>query len=174
MKCSITISRSDLLEHNACEDGLALFDSFAQGQEEITIPWGTLEYLWLEAETKFASWLYFAKLAPLPNFSKLDLSGANLSSVDLSFANLSSANLSFANLSSVDLYSADLSSANLSFANLYSANFSSANLSSADLYSANLSFANLYSADLSGAYRGKNSVPIPGWEVDENGYLKRK
>ena len=93
------------------------------------------------------------------NLSSADLRYANLRSADLSYANLSSADLSYANLSSANLSSADLRYANLSYANLSSAdlrranlsraNLSSANLSSADLRSADLSRANLSSADLS-------------------------
>ena len=67
----------------------------------------------------------------------------NWSKINLSYADLRSANLSSANLSYADLSSANLGSANLRYANLSSANLSSANLSSADLSSANLSYADL-------------------------------
>ena len=83
------------------------------------------------------------------NWSKINLSSANLRYADLSSANLSSADLSSANLSYADLSSANLGSANLRYANLRSANLSSANLRSANLSSANLSSADLSSANLS-------------------------
>ena len=88
------------------------------------------------------------------NLSYADLSSANLGSANLSYADLSSANLSYADLSSANLSYADLSSANLGSANLRYANLSSANLSSANLRSANLSSANLGYADLSSANLG--------------------
>ena len=83
------------------------------------------------------------------NLSYADLRSANLSSANLSYADLRSANLSSANLSYADLSSANLGSANLRYANLSYANLSSANLSSANLSSANLGSANLRYANLS-------------------------
>ena len=89
-------------------------------------------------------------------FSKADLSAANLSRAnlnwaDLSAANLSEANFSAANLSKADLSRADLSAANLSAADLSEANLSRANLSAADLSEARLSGADLSKANLSKA-----------------------
>ena len=85
------------------------------------------------------------------NWSKINLSYADLRSANLRSANLSSANLSYANLRSADLRYANLRSANLSSANLRSANLGSADLRSANLRSANLSSANLSYADLRSA-----------------------
>ena len=67
------------------------------------------------------------------NWSKINLSSADLRYANLSSADLSSADLRYANLSSADLRYANLRSADLSFANLSSANLSFANLSFADL-----------------------------------------
>ena len=80
---------------------------------------------------------------------KINWSKINLSSADLSYANLRSADLSYANLRSANLRSADLSYANLRSADLSYANLRSANLRSADLRYANLRSADLSSADLS-------------------------
>ncbi len=85
------------------------------------------------------------------DLSSADLRWADLSSADLRWADLSSANLRWADLSSADLRSADLNSADLSSADLRSADLSSANLRWADLNSADLRSADLNSADLRSA-----------------------
>ena len=77
------------------------------------------------------------------DFSKAELSNADLQSInlkgsDLSYADLSEANLSGANLRGTDLSFADLSQANLKDADLRGALLISANLRQADLKGANL------------------------------------
>ncbi|MEH2010988.1 pentapeptide repeat-containing protein [Nostoc sp.] len=77
------------------------------------------------------------------DFSKAELSDADLQSInlkgsDLSYADLSEANLSGANLRGTDLSFADLSQANLKDTDLRGTLLMSANLCQADLKGANL------------------------------------
>ena len=76
----------------------------------------------------------------------VEFSRANLSNAELGETSLSEANLSEAKLGGANLYGADLSEANL-----FKAEFTGANLSSANLTGAYLFKANLHEADLSGA-----------------------
>ncbi|MDD1415813.1 pentapeptide repeat-containing protein [Dolichospermum sp. ST_con] len=91
--------------------------------------------------------------SPRTDFSKANLSNANLSS-----AYLRAANLSNANLSSACLHEANLSDANLRGACLHEANLSNANLHGADLRDANLRDAHLIGADLSYANLSCNNL----------------
>jgi hypothetical protein len=91
-----------------------------------------------------------------PDFSRADLTGADLKGADLSEADLHGADLSEACLFSADLREADLSEANLAgaellWAHLYGANLSRTKLHGADLRQANLHGANLSRANLTGA-----------------------
>ncbi|MGD1875403.1 MAG: pentapeptide repeat-containing protein [Mastigocoleus sp.] len=87
------------------------------------------------------------------DFSKIDLSEANLSGVKLTRVNLSHANLSVVNLSG-----ANLSSANLHGAKLNVARLRGSTLTGADLSYASLNVANLIRADLSHTQMRKTSL----------------
>ena len=147
----LTITKQQLKEAGACDEGLRTFAELFGDQAECD--W-TLEKQ-LEVLHgplgRYVGWAYRAGLLPLWSLSGANLSGANLSGADLSRANLSRANLSGADLSRADLFEADLSRANLSGANLSGADLSRANLSRANLSRADLSGADLFEADLSGA-----------------------
>ncbi len=92
------------------------------------------------------------------DFSRCDLSNANLSGVDLSNADLRQTNFSGATLPNSNLAGADCTEANFSDAGLAASNFTRtnltrANLSGATLYFANLETAILKDANLVGAHR---------------------
>jgi hypothetical protein len=110
------VNRKRLERKGACEDGLALFDTIKDMQDEIRAANGkplrkavqtqlTLTHqLWMaKAYPQFMSWLIDMRLMPCVNGRQADLRGA-----DLSGANLSGANLRGANLSGADLRGADL------------------------------------------------------------------
>jgi uncharacterized protein YjbI with pentapeptide repeats len=87
-------------------------------------------------------------------FLGADLRGANLREADLREADLREADLSEADLSEADLRGADLSEANLRGAKLSGAKLSGADLSEANLRGAKLSGVDLSEAKLSGAELG--------------------
>jgi hypothetical protein len=100
---SVAVRRDELVRHQACADGLALFDrilaqcgprSRKLGRIYVR-EWTPLHWAWLLVNhCAFAGWL-----AEKGIVSRANLSGANLSGANLSGANLSGANLSWANLS---------------------------------------------------------------------------
>ena len=146
MRGTVTIARADLIAHDACGDGFALYDAIAAEMstpDEITIPWGPLAWLWCP----FSQWLYSCGLVPMPSFD-----GADLSSADMSSANMSGANMRGANLRGADLRGA---------------NMRGANLRGADLRDANLRGADMRDAYLTGAYLGQ-------WERGPDGYARRR
>jgi uncharacterized protein YjbI with pentapeptide repeats len=156
----IRIRRVDLIEKDACPEGLKLFDAIAQMQgnpKRVRMRWSQLAQAWLmSAYPSFASWLVNQGMIPRANLSRANLFGANLSYANLSYANLSYANLSYANLSY----------ANLSYANLSGANLSGADLSYANLSRAYLSGAYLSGANLGGCYWPKTRPAPDGWTHD--------
>ncbi len=88
------------------------------------------------------------------DFTKLNLTGADLAGADLLNAKLTGAKLLNANLTGATLYDAKLTGAfladsNLRDANLISADLAGASLNLASLVDANLAFANLTGANLS-------------------------
>jgi TIR domain/Pentapeptide repeats (8 copies) len=87
----------------------------------------------------------------VPDFSRADLTEANIIGAYLEFADFTQTDLSRANLSRSLLGKADLSLANLTEADLTEANLMASDLSRANLSGANLSGANLSGANLSGA-----------------------
>jgi uncharacterized protein YjbI with pentapeptide repeats len=159
---TVTITLADLEAHNACAEGIALYEAccrrFKGGKRYVRFEWTPLHQIWLAtAYSSFCGWLRDFGLVPACNLRETNLSGANLRGADLRGANLSGANLSGANLLGVYLSEANLSGADLSGADLHGADLSGANLSVANLYGANLSGAdlrgaNLRGANLSGAY----------------------
>lgn len=102
----------------------------------------------LELTTDVEAWNEFRRRHPevpidfsFVDFTRADLSGANLSLVDLAGANLSGANLAGATLYQANLTGANLTGSNLSRANLCGANLYGSNLSGANLRGATLSWA---------------------------------
>ncbi len=130
MSISVSIWRKTLVRHEACRDGLALFDAIAAQQpandklrlKRIRVRnWTPLHSIWAWAcAASFAQWCESRQIIPRAN----------------------------------------LTGANLYLANLYLANLTGADLTGAYLTGANLTGANLNGADLSGAYRGTSpSIP---------------
>ena len=165
---SITLTRKELTDAEACQESMKFFDTLCEmcgtlcemcGTEDyVSVQWTPLHAVWLAvARPSDTQWLQQKGLIPIAN-----LSGVNLSGADLSGANLSRADLSRADLSRADLFGANLSGANLSGAYL-----SRANLSRADLYGANLS-----EADLSRANYPTGEIP-KGWTRDNNRCLQK-
>ena len=98
------------------------------------------------------------------NLHGANLSWANLRWADLSGANLNEANLRGANLRGADLSEANLDGADLRWANLGVADLRGANLDVADLSWANLLGANLRRANLSGAFLpSPTTVLLANW-----------
>ena len=152
---TINITRAELVEHEACDEGLAFFDVRFTTGETGPIVW-TIEAQLKELRDPAAyKWLFWAMAEDLiPRFSMRgsDLSGANLSGAILRDANLSGADLSGANLRGSDLSGSDLRDANLR----------GANLRGAILRGSDLSYS-----DLRDAYRSQTDPPIPGWIVTD-------
>ena len=160
MTMRVTIRESELLQLDACGEGMSLYDDvFAlQGGvhvvvrlrsgkrvvrlrlDRIALRMDVLGQLWLARDCDHVGWL--RDVGMIPAVSAPD-----------------------ANLSSANLYGANLQGANLSDANLSSANLYGANLSSADLYCANLTRANLTDANLSGARRSSTDAPVAGYAL---------
>ena len=115
---TIQITREQLVEAEACEEGMADFDQHC--------PEGVLECSELELVTgplrDYIGWAVDAGVIPALDLSEANLRGANLIGANLSGADLSGADLRWANLSEADLRWANLSEANLRWANLRWAN----------------------------------------------------
>jgi len=121
----ITITRAELVEHQACADGLDMYDAIARElgtPDRITIEWSPLAWLWLGSHAK---WLHDREIAPMPSFARADLRGANLDGAYLRGANLSGAYLCGAYLRGAYLSGANLSDANLRGAYLRGADLGS-------------------------------------------------
>lgn len=170
--CYVWLSRAELMRHEACPAGLALFDSIARIQgrrEKIRVLWTPLTCVWLS--TSYLNWLWEHGLVPMCSLRDANLRGANLDGADLGGANLlgaylDGANLRNANLDGAKLYGADLRGAYLGNADLRGANLDGARLDGPDLFGANISGANL-----DGAYIG-GADPVPaGWVRDAYGHL---
>jgi uncharacterized protein YjbI with pentapeptide repeats len=102
----ITITVDQLIQLNACEEGIEDFKK--EFGDSVTLDWTPETQIQLIKGSlrKWFGWTVFNKLLPVWSMSGADLSGA-----DLSGANLSRANLSRANLSGADLSWANLSGA---------------------------------------------------------------
>jgi uncharacterized protein YjbI with pentapeptide repeats len=150
---TVTITRAQLVDLDACAEGLCLFDAVAAlhgNLDEITIEWTQLSEVWF-AVSGFAGWAREHGVVP-----QLSLRGAYLRGAYLRGANLGGA---------------DLREANLSGADLRGANLRGADLSGADLREANLSGADLRGADLGGADLSR--ADLGGWERGPDGYARR-
>ena len=157
---TINITRAELVEHEACDEGLAFFDARFTAGETGPIVW-TIEAQLKELRDPAAyKWLFWAMAEDLiPRFS--------MRGSDLSDANLRDANLSGSDLRDAILRGSNLSGANLRGSNLSGANLSGAILRDANLSGAILSGAILSDANLRGAYRSQTDPPIPGWIVTD-------
>src|ERR1051325_2972963 len=146
---SVTISRAELQEKLACDEGMALFESVLalcdpKSREKGRIyikEWTPLHDVWIRL-SRFSAWLEGRRIIP-----RAYLYGAYLYGVNLYGAYLYGADLYGANL-----YGADLGGANLGGANLRNADLGGANLRNADLGGADLRNADLGGANLRGAY----------------------
>ena len=102
---TINITRAELVEHEACDEGLAFFDVRFTTGETGPIVW-TIEAQLKELRDPAAyKWLFWAMAEDLiPRFSMRgsDLSGAILSGANLSGSDLRVANLSGAYRVSID------------------------------------------------------------------------
>jgi hypothetical protein len=108
--CTLMITRAHLEQLGACEDGLALYDSFAAGADEVSVVWDQLAQVWTSrAYPGFASWLRDTGITPWFTLRGADLRGADLRGADLRGADLRGADLSGADLSGVWRYQSDAS-----------------------------------------------------------------
>ncbi len=158
----VTIYRKDLIARDACDAGLAWFDSMvvAQGRKHsVRWHWTPLHMVWMATAVP-GYWLWARDQGLLPSLA-------------LGSTNLRGANLCGANLCGAYLYGANLYGANLRGADLCGADLRGADLRGASLRSANLYGADLRGADLCGAYRPDGDLP-DGWERGSDGYLRRK
>ena len=146
----VRLTRAELVQADACEEGLELFDDVAEmagTPGELTVEWTSLAAVWLvSVEPDFAGWLYRVGLLPQISLSGADLRGAYLRGADLRGAYLRGADLRGADLRGADLRGAYLRGADLSG-------------------------AYLRGADLSGAYL-RSGDPVPeGWRLHGGGWL---
>jgi hypothetical protein len=173
MALILRLQRKALRQHDACESGLALFDSIKGLQDEARAEAGRkprralrveltlLHQLWMAtAYPAFMSWLIDVGLMPCVNGQRANLEGANLEGANLVRANLEGANLVGANLEGANLEGANLEGANLVRANLEGANLEGANLEGANLVGANLEGANLVRAN-----RARSDIMPTGWQL---------
>ncbi len=88
---SVSIYRSTLVKHEACRNGLALYDAIAallpeadkRRRRRIRIAnWTPLHFIWL-VQTGFGMWLAGRNLIPIANLYGANLSGANLERANL-------------------------------------------------------------------------------------------
>lgn len=96
---AVTITRDELVRHDACDTGLALFERIApSGRLEIA-EWTALHAVWLAAaEPSHCGWLTSAGIIPRANLACAYLVGADLSGAHLGRADLARADLACANL----------------------------------------------------------------------------
>ena len=165
---NVKITRDELRQHNACANGMALFESIValQGHKRSIYirDWTPLHMVWCaSAYPGFWQWCRDLNIVP-----QVTLTRANLTRAYLTGANLTGAYLTGANLTGADLTDAYLTGADLTDAYL-----TRANLTDADLTGAYLTGANLTGAYLTRAYYPYGDLPDT-WERDASGYLKRK
>jgi hypothetical protein len=93
---SVMITLQELEDHDACQEGLELFEDIAllQGDEtKLHIPeWTLLHTIWLMT-TGHEKWLVEEGIVPRANLGGAYLGGANLGGADLGGAYLEGANL---------------------------------------------------------------------------------
>ena len=165
---NVKITRDELRQHNACANGMALFESIValQGHKRSIYirDWTPLHMVWCaSAYPGFWQWCRDLNIVP-----QVTLTRANLTRAYLTGANLTGAYLTGANLTGADLTDAYLTRANLTDADLTDADLTDADLTGADLTGADLTRANL-----TRAYYPYGDLPDT-WERDGGGYLRRK
>jgi uncharacterized protein YjbI with pentapeptide repeats len=169
----ITIRRSDLVLHGACEPGLDWFDAFVKVLEQdtdLTVNWDPFAMVMAltnRGAQYWCGWAIEKGIIPSWSLAKVDLTGTNLRG-----ANLTDANLSGADLTEADLPRAYLRRANLTGTNLTGTYLTGAYLNDANIVGAKLYGTNFYGADLTGAYYPYGNVPA-GWHRQEDGFLVR-
>jgi hypothetical protein len=114
---TLRLRRAVLESHEACADGLALFDAIAT-DGVVEVEWTPLAMTWIAvAHPGFAGWLRWRGLTPASlacaNLYGADLEGANLYGANLGGADLRGANLEGASLRGANLYGAGLRDADL-------------------------------------------------------------
>ena len=128
----IYVTRDQLVQAEACPDGLKAFDlCFPEGEAGVN----TREELVELVQGPMGLWVGWAQAKGL---LVIDLRGADLRGVNLRGVNLRDTNLRDTNLRGADLRGADLRGADLEGADLEGANLEGANLKGADLEWANL------------------------------------
>ena len=113
---TITLTRKELERHDACSDGLDLFDALKSWQDDVRaaralkprrglrLEWTLLHQVWLAATyPSHARWLQETGIIPPVHGRRANLAGANLAGANLRGANLAGANLTGANLDGADL-----------------------------------------------------------------------
>ncbi len=142
---TITLTRQELDDAGACDEGMDLFESLREMQghaDHVSVEWTPLAHLWLTVACRdFARWLLEEGLIPRLSLDRAYLRGADLRGADLSGADLRGADLRGADLSGAYLRGADLPGADRSGA------YRPANWGYSDL--------------------------PDGWERDESGHLRR-
>mgnify|MGYP000952888505 CR=1 FL=1 len=144
----VRITRRELVEHDACDEGITLFERIApSGILEIP-EWTALHALWLAvAEPSHCGWLVGQGIIP-----RAYLRGADLTRAYLTRAYLRGAYLRGAYLTGAYLRGADLEGA--------------------DLRGADLTGAYLTGAYLTGAYAGTQGQAPAGWRLTPSGFLE--
>jgi len=166
---SVTITRTELVEHFACHEGLAFFDSVEDGGGTLTIQnWTPLHTVML-AKAGWLGWCCRRDVVPLANLRNADLRGADLPKVRLLGADLTDADLTGADLSGVDWRNVNLRYADLSHARLTEADLRRANLEGARLCGADVRGANLWHAD-----RLPDDDEIPGWRLVDGRLVRER
>lgn len=131
---SVRLSLSELLDHDPCEEGVALFAAIAGDADEICIEeWTPLHAVWIRVVyPNFAQWLEQDDFIPIAGLSGADLRGTYLSGAELYGADLRGANLRRANLHYASLRNANMRGADLRDASSIGADFSGADLLGAE------------------------------------------
>jgi len=112
---SVRLSLSELLDHDPCEEGVALFAAIAGDADEICIEeWTPLHAVWIRVVyPNFAQWLEQDDFIPIAGLSGADLRGADLRGAELYNADLRGADLRNADLRDAYLRDACLIGADL-------------------------------------------------------------
>jgi len=171
------ITRGQLKRLQACEAGMALFDSFlvkkesrrrgAKKKNRLEVIWSPLAYLWFMDEYRdFLIWLYRNRMLSMPCFRGLDLTEQDLSYYDLSGADMRDVvlsksrmiwgifhrvNLTNALMLHVATCGSDFSRSVLYGADMHNSSFIHTRFTYADLSSADLRYSDFRSTHLVGA-----------------------
>ena len=150
------INREKLVDADACEPGLALWDELL-GPTGVIQEWTYAHQIFVLAHNesrKHWGWLVAEGMVRQYPMDGVDFSGADLEEADLEDADLRGADLEDADLSCAYLIGAILDGANLKNADLVLADLTGAKLRNADLRGSRLGGSWLRGADLTGAVLG--------------------